>query len=78
MVQTVKVASRWQAWDRAKTIEALRKVPLFRDGGFTETQLDCTEQSPQPSQTSSLMNTRFAGSGKVPRLRRRRFSAAQV
>src|SRR3546814_1829410 len=31
--------------------------------GTTETQLDCTEQSPQPSQTSSLMKARFGGSG---------------
>ena len=46
--------------------------------GWTETQFDCTPQSPQPSQTSSLMITRLSGSGKVPRLRRRRFSAAQV
>ncbi len=37
-----------------------------------------TPQSPQPSQTSSLMKTRFAGSGYLPRLRRRRFSAAHV
>ena len=35
-------------------------------------------QSPQPSQTSSLITTRSSGSGKAPRLRRRRFSAAQV
>jgi hypothetical protein len=40
--------------------------------------LDFTLQSPQPSHTSSLMTTRFCGSGNVPRLRRRRFSAAQV
>ena len=46
--------------------------------GTTETQFDFTPQSPQPSQTASLMTTRLAGSGKVPRLRRRRFSAAQV
>ncbi len=46
--------------------------------GLTETQFDFSEQSPQPSQTASLMKTRFGGSGKVPRLRRRRFSAAQV
>ena len=46
--------------------------------GWIETQFDCTPQSPQPSQTSSLMMTRLSGSGKVPRLRRRRFSAAQV
>ena len=46
--------------------------------GITLRQLDCTEQSPQPSQTSSLMITRLAGSTILPRLRRRRFSAAQV
>ncbi len=46
--------------------------------GVTLRQFDCTEQSPQPSHTAWLMNTRLAGSGKVPRLRRRRFSAAQV
>ena len=31
--------------------------------GCTETQFDCTPQSPQPSQTSSLMITRLSGSG---------------
>jgi hypothetical protein len=31
--------------------------------GWTETQLDLTPQSPQPSQTSSLMMTRLSGSG---------------
>ncbi len=46
--------------------------------GSTDRQLDFTPQSPQPSQTRSLMTTRLAGSGNVPRLRRRRFSAAQV
>ncbi len=46
--------------------------------GATETQFDFTPQSPQPSQTRSLMNARFGGLGNVPRLRRRRFSAAQV
>ena len=46
--------------------------------GSTDRQLLCTEQSPQPSQTSSLMTTRLAGSAIVPRLRRRRFSVAQV
>ena len=46
--------------------------------GSTEMQFDCTEQSPQPSQTRSLMNTRRGGSSIRPRLRRRRFSAAQV
>ena len=46
--------------------------------GSTLRQLDSTEQSPQPSQTASLMKIRCAGSGNAPRLRRRRFSAAQV
>jgi hypothetical protein len=32
--------------------------------GSTDRQLDCTEQSPQPSQTSSLMTTVL--SGQVP------------
>jgi hypothetical protein len=41
-------------------------------------QFDCTEQSPQPSQTAGLISTRRAGSSISPRLRRRRFSAAQV
>ena len=56
----------------------LRLRPNSVSFGTTDRQLDATEQSPQPSQTSSLMTTRRAGSGKVPRLRRRRFSAAQV
>ncbi len=46
--------------------------------GWIATQFDCTPQSPQPSQTSVLMKTRRSGSAKAPRLRRRRFSAAQV
>ena len=46
--------------------------------GWMATQFDLTPQSPQPSQTSSLMKTRRFGSGYSPRLRRRRFSAAQV
>src|SRR5258708_31921895 len=46
--------------------------------GTIETQFDCTPQSPQPSHTVSLMITRLGGSSIVPRLRRRRFSAAQV
>src|SRR5690606_28213341 len=44
----------------------------------TDMQLDLLLQSPQPSQTASLITTRLAGSGNLPRLRRRRFSAAQV
>jgi hypothetical protein len=39
-------------------------------------QLLCTEQSPQPSQTSSLMTPRLAGSTIVPRFLRG-FSVAQ-
>ena len=46
--------------------------------GSTATQFDFTPQSPQPSQTSELIAVRLAGSGILPRLRRRRFSAAQV
>jgi hypothetical protein len=46
--------------------------------GTMATQFDCTPQSPQPSQISVLMKTRVSGSGNAPRLRRRRFSAAQV
>jgi hypothetical protein len=46
--------------------------------GSTLRQLLCTAQSPQPSHTSSLMTTRLAGWTILPRLRRRRFSVAQV
>src|ERR1700736_375375 len=56
----------------------VRLRPSSVSSGLTETQFDLSEQSPQPSQTASLMTTRLGGSGKVPRLRRRRFSAAQV
>ena len=45
--------------------------------GMTERQLEVRPQSPQPSQTASLMKTRRSGSASVPRLRRRRFSVAQ-
>jgi hypothetical protein len=55
-----------------------RLRPSSVSTGTIATQFDCTPQSPQPSQTSVLMKTRRSGSGKVPRLRRRRFSAAQV
>ncbi len=55
-----------------------RLRPISVSSGSTEMQFDCTEQSPQPSQTAGLMKTRRAGSSSVPRLRRRRFSAAQV
>jgi hypothetical protein len=55
-----------------------RLRPNSVSSGSTLRQLLCTLQSPQPSQTSSLMTTRLAGSTAVPRLRRRRFSVAQV
>ena len=55
-----------------------RFLPNSVSTGSTERQLLCTEQSPQPSQTSSLMTTRLAGSAIVPRFLRRRFSVAQV
>src|SRR5260370_28385630 len=56
----------------------VRLRPNSVSSGLTETQFDLSEQSPHPSHTASLMTTRLGGSGKVPRLRRRRFSAAQV
>jgi len=56
----------------------VRLRPNSVSTGATDTQFDLTPQSPQPSQTSSLMTTRFAGSANLPRLRRRRFSAAHV
>jgi hypothetical protein len=46
--------------------------------GSMEMQLLWTLQSPQPSQTASLMTMRLSGSGNSLRLRRRRASAAQV
>ena len=55
-----------------------RLRPSTVSSGRMETQFDCTPQSPQPSQTSGLMNTRLSGSGNRPRFRRRRFSAAHV
>ena len=55
-----------------------RLRPSGVSSGSIETQLLCTEQSPQPSQTRWLMNTRVARVLHQPRLRRRRFSAAQV
>ena len=56
----------------------VRLRPNSVSTGAIDTQFDCTPQSPQPSQTSSLMTTRLAGSGNLPRFLRRRFSAAQV
>ncbi len=44
--------------------------------GVTERQFEVCPQSPQPSQTRSLMTTRVVGSASVPRLRLRRFCAA--
>ncbi|MND02596.1 hypothetical protein D3C83_220310 [compost metagenome] len=46
--------------------------------GSTETQKLCSPQSPQPSHTSELITVRLFGSTILPRLRRRRFSVAQV
>src|SRR5262245_7258304 len=46
--------------------------------GRTLRQFDLTPQSPQPSQTAWLMNTRVGGSVALPRLRRRRSSAAHT
>ena len=40
-----------------------RLRPSSVSSGWTEMQLDCSEQSPQLSQTASLMKTRVAGSG---------------
>jgi hypothetical protein len=55
-----------------------RLRPSSVSSGSTDRQFDCTEQSPQPSHTASLMTARLAGSGYSLRLRRRRFSEAQV
>ena len=55
-----------------------RLRPNSVSSGSTDRQFDFTEQSPQPSHTRSLMNTRLSGSASVPRLRRRRFSVPQV
>src|ERR1043165_934162 len=48
----------------------VRLRPHSVSSGCTDTQFDLTPQSPQPSQTSSLMITRLSGSGYVCRLRR--------
>jgi hypothetical protein len=55
-----------------------RLLPKAVSTGVTDRQLDCTEQSPQPSQTASLMNTRWSTGGSLPRLRRRRASVAHI
>ena len=44
--------------------------------GWTDRQLDFAPQSPHPSHTRSLINTRLAGASALPRRRLRRFSAA--
>ncbi|MND07646.1 hypothetical protein D3C83_297680 [compost metagenome] len=56
----------------------VRFLPNSVSSGSTDRQLDFALQSPQPSHTASLITARLAGSGKAPRLRRRRFSEAQV
>src|SRR5450830_20280 len=55
-----------------------RLRPRSVSSGSTDRQFDCTEQSPQPSQTASLMTARLAGSGYSLRVRRRRVSEAHV
>ncbi|MNE58602.1 hypothetical protein D3C80_1536430 [compost metagenome] len=55
-----------------------RLRPNSVSSGSTDRQLDLTLQSPQPSHTAGLMKARLAGSTSLPRLRRRRFSVAQV
>src|SRR3954463_6015967 len=55
-----------------------RLRPSSVSSGSTERQFDLALQSPQPSQTRSLITARLAGSGYSLRLRRRRFSEAQV
>ena len=55
-----------------------RLRPQSVSTGSTDRQLLAWPQSPQPSQTASLMKARFGGSASFFCLRRRRFSAAQV
>ena len=55
-----------------------RLRPRSVSTGSIAMQLDCTEQSPQFSQTASLMTTCRAALAIDPRLRRRRFSVAQT
>ncbi len=45
--------------------------------GTTDRQVDLRPQSPHPSHTRSLIHTRWAGVGSLPRLRSRRSSVAQ-
>ncbi len=56
----------------------VRLRPNSVSSGSTDRQFDFTLQSPQPSHTRSLITARTAGSGYSLRLRRRRFSEAQV
>ena len=56
----------------------VRFLPSSVSSGSTDRQFDLALQSPQPSQTRSLMTARSAGSGYSFLLRRRRFSEAQV
>lgn len=46
--------------------------------GRTALQCDCSEQSPQPSQIRSWISTTGSAAKRVPRLRMRRFSVAQI
>ena len=46
----------------------VRLRPNSVSSGLTETQFESREQSPQPSQTASLMKTRLGGSGNVAAL----------
>ena len=55
-----------------------RLRPNSVSSGITDRQFDWMLQSPQPSQTSSLITTRLSGASMVPRLRLRCSSAAQV
>ncbi len=60
----------------------LRLRPNSVSSGSTLKQLLCALQSPQPSQTRSLMTTRLEMAGLTPfnaaRFKRLRFSVAQV
>ena len=56
----------------------LRLRPSSVSSGSMLRQLLSSEQSPQPSQTAGLIKAKRFGSSIWPRLRRRRFSVAQV
>ena len=75
--EPLKTARIFQEGFRVETTPK-NTVELILSNGSTLKQLLCELQSPQPSHTASLMTTRTAGSTMVPRLRRRRFSVAQV